>query len=300
MHFSVHVGVWSFLTIAIAHAQVTPTSGPYVDPCIAAGIKKTVVFLGSLEKADAPQGAQPLPPQRKYVGTAFLVQKDDVVYIVTAAHVVRVFAKTKGSDEELLAFLNWKDGSVYGQSLRDIKRNLKVDWIESPNADVAILPFGIAPISDVRTIPEEFFVSTARLGELLDVFFVSYQPGIEPKGRIAPVLRRGMLSTINDDHSFYIDAFAFPGNSGSPVFLRSTPIRVGDQPEGCRFVGLVGEYLPYQEPAISLHTGRARVIFEENTGLAKVWPADAILQIMATPEFQKQHRRLHHVAGNKR
>jgi hypothetical protein len=301
MHLPVYVAASLLLAAAPARGQApVPTDKPYVDPCIDAGIKKTVVFLGSLEKPDASPDGQPLHPKPRYVGTAFLVQKEDVFYIVTAAHVVSGFARLKGSDAELRAFLNWKDGRLFGQPLREIKRDLKADWMALPNADVAILPFGIAPISDVRTIPEEFFVPAGRLGELLDVFFVSYQPGIEPSGRIAPVLRRGMISAINSDRSFYLDAFAFPGNSGSPVFLRSTAIRTGDQPEGCRFVGLVGEYLPYQEPAVSLQTGRARVIFEENTGLAKVWPADAILQLMATPDFQKQHRRLHGAASKKK
>ncbi len=293
MRFLVCVVASAALVVASAQAQVpTPPGKAYVDPCIDAGIKKTVVFLGSLERPDTQQGVQPLPAQPKYVGTAFLVQKETVPYIVTAAHVVLGFAKSKGSDEELRAFLNWKDGRRFGQPIREIKRDLKVDWMALPSADVAILPFGIAPISDVRTILLEVFVPVARLGELLDAFFVSYQPGIVPNDRIAPVLRRGMISTINDDHSFFLDAFAFPGNSGSPVFLRSTPIRTGDQPEGCRFVGLVGEYLPYQDVAFSGQTGRARVVFEENTGLARVWPADAIVQIMSTPEFQKQHERL--------
>jgi len=100
---------------------------------------------------------------------------------------------------------------------------------------------------------------------------------------------------LNDDKTFYIDAFAFPGNSGSPVFLKPSPIRfdeggisIGRDQLGGKFVGIIGEYLPYQEIAISTQTGRPRVVFEENTGLSKVWSVTFIKQIVKADTFKQQ------------
>jgi hypothetical protein len=95
---------------------------------------------------------------------------------------------------------------------------------------------------------------------------------------------------MNDDGSFYIDAAAFPGNSGSPVFLR--PSLMYDKEVhsmgGGYFVGVIGSYLPYEDMAISTQTGLPRVIFPENTGLSKVWSASFLSQIVNSAALQQQ------------
>lgn len=80
--------------------------------------------------------------------------------------------------------------------------------------DLAIIPFGIREEDDIRTMPDIMFLDTSKLQELYDVFFIAYQPGAESQKRVVPVIRTGMISLINDDKTFYIDGFAFPGNSG--------------------------------------------------------------------------------------
>jgi hypothetical protein len=57
---------------------------------------------------------------------------------------------------------------------------------------------------------------------------------------------------------------------------------------GGKFVGIIGEYLPYQEVAISIQTGRPRVVFEENTGLSKVWSVTFIKEIIESSTFKQQ------------
>lgn len=47
-------------------------------------------------------------------------------------------------------------------------------------------------------------------------------------------------------------------------------------------------FLPYKEVAISTQTGRPRVIFEENTGLSKVWSITFIKEIMESDTFKQQ------------
>jgi hypothetical protein len=171
---------------------------------------------------------------------------------------------------------------------------LSVEWSLGKDSDLALIPFGIRPDFDAKVVPEKMFLESTQLLELQDLFFVSFQPGIDAPDSITPVTRRGMVSVLNSDGTFYMDAFAFPGNSDSPVFVKPSPVTfveggtaIGD-PRACQFVGIIGEYLPYREAAISTQTRRPRVIFEENTGLARVWPVQALREMTASPVFRAQ------------
>jgi hypothetical protein len=166
--------------------------------------------------------------------------------------------------------------------------------------DIAMIPFTIdKDKDDIKTIPESEFLSLDRVLETYDVFFISFQPGIENIERISPIIRKGMVSRLNNDGTFYIDGFAFPGNSGSPVFIKPDAVRLGDHgiiigndPIAAKFVGIIGQYVPYQEIAFSLQTKRSRVMFEENTGLSRVWPVVLINEIIESVPFKEQLSRI--------
>ncbi len=150
-------------------------------------------------------------------------------HLITAKHVVMDQETGKIDDSELFIFFNSEDGTITKRPIEGIKKEFAVDWVfhENENVDIAIIPFGLDPNKDdVKVIPDEMFLTTDRLFELYDVFFLSYQPGIEPEKRITPIIRGGTISIIHDDKTFHIDGFAFPGNSSSPVFLKPSPIRV--------------------------------------------------------------------------
>ena len=46
-----------------------------------------------------------------------------------------------------------------------------------------------------------------------------------------------------------------------------------------KVIGLVSAYLPYRDVAMSEQTGLIRLISEENSGLAKVVPMDAVIEL---------------------
>lgn len=255
-------------------------------------IKKTVVFLGYLGDQQRPN----------FKATGFLIRIANVFHLVTAKHVV-VDPKTgKLTDEGLCVFFNTKTGGIGHRRLDDIKRQWDVQWLfhQRNDVDVTIIPSGLNPEQDdVLTIPEELFLSLDNVYELYDIFFLSYQPGLQASNRIVPVIRSGSISVINEDKSLYIDGAAFPGNSGSPVFLKPSPIRfdgrnitIGSDPLGGKFIGVIGAYLPYQEVAVSVQTGRTRVVFEENTGLSQVWSTDLVREIMESSAAKKQLQKL--------
>ena len=57
---------------------------------------------------------------------------------------------------------------------------------------------------------------------------------------------------------------------------------------GGKFIGIIGEYLPYKEIAVSVQTGRPRVVFEENTGLSRVWSVEYLNEIIESDAFKDQ------------
>lgn len=262
-------------------------------------IKKTIVFLGTYENKMGEK-------EIRINATGFLVLIKNVYHLVTAKHVVMEVKDNKFTgkliDENMVAFFNMKSGNVNFRSIPSIKEKSNTNWIfhKTENVDIAIMPFPIDPkTDDIKVIPDNVFLDTKRLFELYDIFFLSYQPGIKFENEVTPIIRSGNISLINNDKTFYIDASAFPGNSGSPVFLKPSPIRfdtggisLGGDELGGKFIGIIGEYLPYQEVAISTQTGRPRVIFEENTGLSKVWSVSFINEIINSNEFQKQLEKL--------
>lgn len=250
--------------------------------------KKTIVFLGKI-----------LPNREvKPCATGFLVQIESVFFLVTAKHVV---AKVDNSgnniiqDNNIGALSNTKDSKVSFRLIKNIKDRYNVDWIfhSNPLVDIAMIPFELSVESDdVKVIPKTQFLKCERLFETYEIFFMSYQPGINDKF-IKPVVRSGTISLINNDETLFIDSSAFPGNSGSPLFLKPSPIRfdskgisIGSDDLGGKFIGIIGSYFPYQEVAISTQTGRPRVIFEENTGLSKVWTVDYLEEIIEKKEIK--------------
>jgi S1-C subfamily serine protease len=97
------------------------------------------------------------------------------------------------------------------------------------------------------------------------------------------IARQGIIARIGDtlegfSKTFLVDTFIFPGNSGGPVILRPEALAVtGTKHQGnALLIGVVSSFQTYQEVAVSQQTGRPRIIFEENAGLANVVPVDQI------------------------
>lgn len=254
-------------------------------------IKKAVVFLGVEDERGRPH----------FVGTGVLLSVKDILHVATARHVVQP-PMAHNLSRQLVIFFNTKDGHLGRRSVEDIQKLLGVDWIfhPDPHVDLAMIPFAMDPKrDDVNSLAESLFLTADSLYETAAVFFMSYQPNSLEASRVTPVFRAGIVSQLGGDGTFLIDATAFPGNSGGPVFIRPEPvsfgqggIRLGISKLSGRFIGIVGEYITYHEWAFSLQTQRRRVLFEENTGLSRVWSVDYILEIIRSPAFRRQLREI--------
>lgn len=101
------------------------------------------------------------------------------------------------------------------------------------------------------------------------------------------IVRSGTVARIRDvlasvSAEFLVDAFIFPGNSGGPVVSKPELMAVsGTKPQSTSYlIGIVSGYATYRDIAVSQLTGRQRVIFEENSGLAAAHPIDFVEAII--------------------
>lgn len=271
-----------------------------MDKKLLENIKKTIVFLGRVDEKIDEQGNK--QQAVSLVGTGFLLSLNGNIFLATAKHVIaNINPKTgKVIDEKknLLVSNNLKQkGNVRYSSLDQLRDNFGFIYHADDKVDIALIPFPIdGEKDDLMACDSGAFVDTGEVFETYDVFFGSYQPGISDlrqDSKVFPVIRRGTIARINSDDSIYIDGSAFPGNSGSPVFMMPSAIRytgnsvaIGSDTVGGKFLGIISQYKPYSEVAVSQQTGRARVVFEENTGLSMLWSNKYIKEIMKSDEFK--------------
>ncbi len=115
------------------------------------------------------------------------------------------------------------------------------------------------------------------------IYTLGFPMGIVDTDRLYVIARMGCLARLRDTlaghrKDYLIDSSIFPGNSGGPVLYKPEITRIeGTSSVGkAAFIGIVAGYLTFRDTAISHQTGSARVIFEENAGLAVVHTVDQV------------------------
>ena len=119
------------------------------------------------------------------------------------------------------------------------------------------------------------------------IFVVGFPMNLAGQQRNYAIVRPGAIARVDDllasaVSTLLIDSHVFPGNSGGPVILQPNVIGIEGTKTNNRayLLGMVRDYVPYTDVAISPQTGHARVTFEENSGLADVIPVDRINDII--------------------
>lgn len=115
------------------------------------------------------------------------------------------------------------------------------------------------------------------------VFVLGFPLQLAGRERNYVIVRQGIIARIQDwfraqEQTFLIDASVFPGNSGGPVLTKPevTSFPGASPYMQCSLIGMVSSYIPYEEVAISVQTGKPRMTFQENSGLGRAVPVDAI------------------------
>lgn len=186
---------------------------------------------------------------------------------------------------------------LYSVPLLDV--NDKPIWLSHPNEeiDVAVIPINYQRLKK-EAMQANYFLSNMhvanvqKLNELGIIegdfaYVLGFPMGIVGTTRNTVIARSGTIARIrdaltNDNNEFLIDAFVFPGNSGGPVVSKPEALAIeGTKRQKASYlIGIVKQYVPYKDVAISLQTKRPRVVFEENSGLAAVHPIDFVQEII--------------------
>ncbi len=190
-----------------------------------ARVKTSVVAVGTVQKLRSPQF--------QFLGTGFVV--GDGTLIATNAHVVsKVLAK--GEDPELLAIAVPSDspgqaqGRVVQRAGEDVEHDLAL--LRLPGAP---LPALALRDSDTVREGEQYLMTGFPIGTVLGLFAATHRvmiaaitpiaiPPRDARKLDAALVRRLQSGAFT---VFQLDATAYPGNSGSPVYDPATGEVVG-------------------------------------------------------------------------
>ena len=218
------------------------------------------------------------------------------VYLITNRHVVE-------SKTAVNVRLNPKEPSDPGQVFRlpllDERGNPSIFSHRDPNVDIAGARINWQLLLD-RGIDVSFMTSdtnSAVISKFRDIgvsagdgiFVIGFPMNLAGPQRNYAIVRPGTIARVADliesaSSILLIDSHVFPGNSGGPVILQPSTfvIRGTKRNNQAYLIGVVNGFIPYVDVAISRHTQRPRVTFEENSGLAEVIPVDRINEAIKT------------------
>ncbi len=229
-------------------------------------------------------------------------EREYQVYLVTNRHVLN------GMEKAQLRFnpVDNKNAREFGLDLiGDDGRPL---WFTHPDdrIDVAVAPINFDLLQEhgmqVSYFENDHHGATIEMLKQAGVtegdfaYVLGFPMGLVGGHRNSVIVRSGTLARIRDvlagsNTAFLVDAFVFPGNSGGPVVLKPEALAIeGTSAQTMPYlIGVVHAYVPYEDVAVSVQTGRPRIVFEENAGLAAVLPVDFIEETIAArcvPQIQ--------------
>lgn len=247
---------------------------------------------------------------RSWIGTGFFygipIEKEDpkgnklyTIFLITNRHVVI------GIKQACIRLNSQADDSSKEYDIDLLAKNGKPTWIAHPDDDVDIAAIWInAGFLDTESRRYSFFaedssvidssiLSESSISEGDGVFILGYPMGMVGD-RHYVICRSGSIARIRhvkegSGKEILLDGLVFPGNSGGPVITKPELVAIeGQKPfKSAHLLGIVTSYVPYQDIAISNQTKRPRVIFEENSGLSAIHPAQLIKETVA-----EAHKRL--------
>ena len=225
------------------------------------------------------------------MATGFLMQYEE-----KHRHCCLITCKHVAQSENLWIRYNTKPSEPFAMVRQSIAEYEKygLTWCFHPNSNVdlaTIIPY-FPDESDIDGIPPSFFGDFDKTAEGDDIFFLGFPLGITGEIKVTPVVRSGIIALKKEDYTYLIEANAFPGSSGSPVLSKLSIVDWEKKTIGKvtlpKLIGVVHNTLTYMDYAISPHTGRHRVSFEENAALAGVYSIEIIKQLLESSDFKKQ------------
>lgn len=246
-------------------------------------------------------------PVFKSIATGFLIgqpigeknEKEEQsfrLFVVTNRHVFYNL-KTKQYVKEVLLRFNTTDkkSHIFKVNLLDTKGD--PIWLKhkNENVDLAVLPIVGSAIIDAKIdyyfyrlndliFAKDFSLRNISTGDGL--FVLGFPMSISGKARNFVIVRQGIIARFDEevleDGYYYIDASAYPGNSGGPVIIKPEVVSISgtNSNNSAGLIGVISSGETYSDVAISQQTGEAKVVFTEQTGLVRVVPIEFVYDII--------------------
>lgn len=244
--------------------------------------------------------------QKVSIATGFLVGKQVgenekkqplfKLFIVTNRHVYQN-PRTKELLKEVFFRFNTLDNKSHYFKVPLLKEDKSPLWLmhENEKVDLAILPINAGAINDAKInyyffredsifYAKDFSIKNISTGDGL--FVLGFPMRISGKARNFIIVRQGIIARVDEevleDCFFYIDASAYPGNSGGPVINKPEIVAItGTQSNSSAgLIGVISSGETYSDIAISQQTGEPRIIFTEQTGLVRIVPTELIFEVI--------------------
>lgn len=218
------------------------------------------------------------------------------LFIVTNRHVYQN-PRTKEYLQEVCFRFNTLDNKGHYFTANLLKDDKKPLWLMHDNemVDLAVLPINAGAINEAK-IKYHFFrgedlfyakdFASKNISTGDGIFVLGFPMRISGKMRNFVIVRQGIIARVDEevleDGFFYIDAAAFPGNSGGPVIHKPEIVAIQGTKSNSSagLMGVISSGETYSDIAVSQQTGEARIIFTEQTGLVRVVPTELIFEII--------------------
>jgi S1-C subfamily serine protease len=218
------------------------------------------------------------------------------LFLVTNRHVFQNL-KTKELLKNVFFRFNTLENKSHYFNVELLKNDGTPIWsmYENEKVDLAVLPINAGAINDAK-INYHFFsgedlfdakdFQTKNISTGDGLFVLGFPMRISGKARNFVIVRQGIIARVDEevleDGFFYIDASAYPGNSGGPVIHKPEVVAITGthSNSSAGLIGVISSGETYSDVAISQQTGEPRIVFTEQTGLVRVVPTELIFEII--------------------
>ena len=184
-------------------------------------IRPSVVGVATYEKTRSPAIS--------VLGTGFAV--GDGQYVITNAHVTPPFLDTE--NKETLIILTGRGKEVQPREAVEIAQDIEHDIALLKIKGAPLVPMVLGSTADVRE-GQSYAFTGFPIGAILGLFHVTHRAIISS---LTPIVIPGRTTRDLNEHSvnrlrktfdvFQLDATAYPGNSGSPLYNPDTGEVIG-------------------------------------------------------------------------
>lgn len=201
-------------------------------------------------------------------------------FLVTAKHVL--VDKERNPLSKIKIRINPVENSAAREVTVELFQDDQQIWTENGLVDVAVMRINLNQLTreglmfSMNYLDEHLYslksLEEEGVSEGDAIFTIGFPSGLGESERVYPLVRTGTIARIRDLYeekvdSFIIDATVYPGASGSPVFYKP------ETAHPAFLLGIVSEYIPYVENAVSEHDGKILLRLRENSGFTRVYPS---------------------------